>query len=74
MTNDEQFLIESLTTELITLVMEEIGVDLQTAMDVVYCSDTYKKLLDVKTGLYFQSPYYVFDFLNSEIIAKKENK
>ena len=74
MTNDEQFLIESLTTELIALVMEETGVDLQTAMDIVYRSDTYKKLLDIKTGLYFQSPRYVFDFLNSEIITGKENR
>jgi hypothetical protein len=74
MTNDEQFLIESLTTELIALLMEEAGVDLQTAMDIVYRSDTYKKLLDIKTGLYFQSPRYVFDFLNSEIITGKENR
>lgn len=66
MTNDEQFLIENLTTELILLVVEEENRSLQEAIDRVYNSETYAKLLDLRTGLYTQSPRYLYDFLKSE--------
>lgn len=36
-------------------------------MRTLYTSDTYAKLQDAKTGLYFQSPRYVYDFLRNEI-------
>lgn len=66
MTNDEQFLIENLTTELILLVVEEEKLDIQDAMDRVYNSNTYTQLLNLKTGLYTQSPLYLYDILKSE--------
>ena len=71
MTNDEQFLIDSITTELITLVMEDYHCDMGTAMDKVYDSETYAKLIDVRTGLYYQSPLYVYDFLKTELLSVK---
>lgn len=37
----------------------------------LYTSDTYAKLQDAKTGLYFQSPRYVYDFLRNEIKTGK---
>jgi hypothetical protein len=67
MTNDEQFLIENITTELIVLVMQDFRCDMETAMDKVYNSVTYDKLTDMRTGLYFQSPLYVYDFLREEL-------
>jgi hypothetical protein len=67
MTNDEQFLIESITTELILLVMEDFHYDMEAAMDSVYRSDTYAKLTDTRTGLYYQSPLYVYDLLRKEL-------
>ena len=30
-------------------------------------SETYEKLSDPRSGLYFQAPGYVYDFLNKEI-------
>lgn len=42
-------------------------VDSEQALRVVYNSKTYEKLCDTKTGLYFQSPRYVYDFLKHEI-------
>ena len=34
---------------------------------IVGCSETYEKLSDPRSGLYFQAPGYVYDFLNKEI-------
>lgn len=37
------------------------------ALAIIFNSDTYQKLMNDSTGLYYQSPRYVFSFLNSEI-------
>lgn len=67
MTNDEQFMIECITTELVAYVMEDYHLDMQDALEKVYASGTYAKLTDVSTGLYYQSPLYVYDFLREEL-------
>ena len=52
MTNEETFMIECITTELVEYVIEDFGMDLATAMRMVYNSTTYSKLTDLATGLY----------------------
>ena len=37
------------------------------ALDAFYNSETHEKLCDARSGLYFQSPGYVYSFLNNEI-------
>ena len=37
------------------------------ALAIVFNSDTYQKIMNDKAGLYFQSPRYVFSFLESEL-------
>ncbi len=37
------------------------------ALDTLYNSETYEKLSDPRSGLYFQAPGYVYDFLDKEI-------
>ena len=53
MTTDEQFMIECITTELVTYVMEEYHLGMQAALEEVYASDTYGKLTDTRTGSYY---------------------
>jgi hypothetical protein len=36
-------------------------------MDIVYNSKTYAALNNLNTGLYFQSPAYVYDVLAEEL-------
>ena len=45
--------------------------DLEHALNTFYTSDTYSKLHDEKTGLYFQSPHYVYSFLENELTTGK---
>lgn len=65
--NDLQFLIESLSTELVTMLMDTYGWDMKRALDELYASETYKKLCDPQCGLYYQGAVYVFSFLKNEI-------
>lgn len=64
---DKQFLIECLAKDLIEILMEERGYGLEEAMDVLYKSHTFEKIENEKTGLYYQSPIYVMEFLNDEL-------
>lgn len=67
MTDDQLFMIECITTELVALVMENFKMSMKGAMEKVYTSETYGKLTDTATGLYYQSPLYVYDILYEEL-------
>lgn len=67
MTGKEIFMIETLTREMIARLMEERAMSMRDAMDIVYKSKTYTALSNLKTGLYFQSPAYLYDNLKQEI-------
>ena len=59
-------MIECLTRDVIALLMERDGLTMTEAMDKFYCSQTYNSLSNPETGLYFQSPVYIFDELKNE--------
>lgn len=61
------YLTESLTRDVIVRLIEEMGLSMREAMDVVYRSKTYEALSDPQTGLYFQSPSYVYEELEREL-------
>ena len=67
MNGKETFMVETLTRELITRLMEERSLTMREAMDIVYNSKTYTVLNNLDTGLYFQSPAYVYDVLEEEL-------
>lgn len=67
MNGKETFMIETLTREMIARLMEERSMTMRDAMDIVYKSKTYAALNNTKTGLYFQSPAYLYDSLEKEL-------
>lgn len=44
---------------------------IEQALSAVFNSDTYQKVMDEGTGLYYQSPRYVFAFLKEELVKGK---
>ena len=64
---DFQFQVECQAIDLVQLLMKEYGWDYQRALDELYMSETFHKLEDERSGLYYQSPYYVFQYLKKEI-------
>ena len=40
---------------------------MEQALSIVFNSDTYQKMMDDRTRLYYQSPMYVFAFLDQEL-------
>jgi hypothetical protein len=67
MSEDVQFQIECLSTELVELLMHTYGWDMRKALDVLYTSETYKRLCNPACGLYYEGAIYVFSYLENEI-------
>lgn len=51
----------------ILLMNQNKDMRMNEALAIVFNSDTYQKVMDDKAGLYYQSPRYVFSFLDNEI-------
>lgn len=58
--------------EVTKLLMEEYGWDLRKAMDILMRSKTYTLMEDEGTGLYIQSPAYIFSILQDELNDRKQ--
>ncbi len=67
----ETFMIEELVKELSLRLIQERGLSMKEALDTVYNSETYGKILDVRTGLFSQSTTYVYSILEAEILTGK---
>ena len=58
---------EGAAKDLVSLLMQDYGWSIAKAIDVLYASETYKKICNPKTGLYFQGSLYLYSFLKNEI-------
>lgn len=57
-----------MVNRLAVMLIEQHGeLSMQEALSTVFQSDTYQKMMDDKTRLYYQSPFYVFSFLEQEL-------
>lgn len=66
---DFEYQIECTTRDLADKLVGDFSMTVPQALRVVYNSETYEKLINPKTELYFQSPLYVYDFLKNEVLT-----
>lgn len=66
-TEQIQILKDELSTELAGFLVDDYHYTPQEAIDVLYTSETFERLQDDATGLYYQSPGYVYSFLQNEL-------
>ncbi len=67
MTQSTQFLIDCLVERLTMFLMRDDNISLIEALSVVYNSQLYEKIMDLETGLYYQSPTYNYHLLRNEL-------
>jgi hypothetical protein len=60
-------LIEGVTQDLVTFLVEDEKLPIEVAMDKVYNSTLFDKLSDSETGLYRESSAYCYCLLKDEI-------
>jgi len=66
-----QLLKDDLCVELAGFLMDDFHYTPQEAIDVLYTSETFERLQDNNTGLYYQSAGYVYSFLQNELSNAK---
>ncbi len=72
MIEEKEMMKVDMVTKLSILLAEEGKVrTMPEALDAVINSETYQRLMDDKTALYYQSPRYVYDFLRNELLLGK---
>ena len=54
-------LIEFVTQDIIEMLTIDKGIEYDESMDKFYHSEVFDKLQNIETGLYMQSPAYVYD-------------
>ena len=62
-----QLLKDELATELAGFLVDDFQLTPQEAIEMLYTSETFERLQDNETGLYYQSAGYVYSFLQNEI-------
>ena len=68
---DFNYMKEALATDLAELIAKDFDMTVTEALDTLYGSETYAKLCNPNTGLYFQSTQYVYSFLKNELLTAK---
>lgn len=70
--NEKTMMMADMLKSLALLLLEQDGkLTMEQALSTVLNSDTYRKVMDERTQLYFQSPRYVFTFLDTELKTGK---
>ena len=62
-----QYLIEGITKDIVTYLMQDKGLDIASALSLFHNSETFEKLSDERSGLYIESSAYVYEILKSEL-------
>jgi hypothetical protein len=62
----QEMLIEYNIQEIIDYISNDKDIDYDEAMHQFYSSKVFEKLNDIDTGLYLESPAYVYDLFKSE--------
>ena len=61
-----------LVKELANMLMSnDANISMEQALECVFNSETYQKLLENKTQLYYQSAGYVMSYLQNELLTGK---
>lgn len=68
---DFEYMKEAMAADLAEKLSTDLGLSIAESLDVLYNSDTYQKLCNPKTGLYFQSSLYVYSYLKDELSTGK---
>ena len=67
----KEFLINRTIDQMTVFLMEDYDLELPAALELVYNSQLYEKIIDLETGLYYQSAAYNYDLLKHEIAYGK---
>lgn len=72
--NQLQFIINSDVEQMVKYLHDDFKLSTIDAFDKIYNSEIYQKLLNTKTGLYLESPAYIYSYLQDELNNNASNR
>ncbi len=70
--NDIEYLKEPVVRGLVEILMSEEGMVLPEALELLSSTKTFDSLMDEKTGLYRESPSYVYELVSEETSSQQK--
>ncbi len=67
MSDETQFLIDCIVEKMTIYLMRDDDISMLDAMNIIYHSQVYEKILNLETGLYYQSAAYNYQLLRHEL-------
>ena len=64
---DFDYMVECNARDISLMLMEEKNISVEEALRLLYSSKTFENLKNKNSGLYFQSPGYVYEYLRREL-------
>lgn len=71
MSEQAKFLMDSLVEQLALWAMKDYSLSMTEALQLVFNSQLYDKVVDLETGLYYQSAAYNYGLLKHELVYGK---
>ena len=71
MSVEEQMKLDMTKNLAVLLMKENPDLTMEQALSIILNSDTYQRMLNEKTHLFYQSPRYVYSFLVNELKTGK---
>ena len=65
--SDRKFLIEVNIQDVLKYIITDFGISITEAMRRFYVSEVFAKLQNTDTGLYLESPAYIYDLYRDEV-------
>jgi len=65
--SDREFLIEANTQDVLKFYITDTGLSITDAIRNFYDSAVFEKLQDCETGLYLESPAYIYELYKNEL-------
>lgn len=67
----QDYLISHIVDKITGFLIADFQLDIPSALNIVYTSDTFRALSDKETDLYSQSPSYIYEWLKREFLTGK---
>ena len=64
---DFDYMVECNARDIALMLMEEKNISIEEALRLLYSSKSFENLKKKNSGLYFQSPGYVYEYLRREL-------
>jgi len=66
---EQDFLIQNVISQVISYIAEDRGITTDKALNIFFSSELSRKIEDIETGYYLESPSYIYEIFKKENIA-----